>query len=324
MTTRILGNELHFDTPWALLLLAAVALAFVLELRRETARPAGVLFSSLALLPRGHRSWRVRARWLLLPVRVLGLCALVVALASPTVVRAAYEVPAEGIDIVVALDTSSSMGGLDFGGESRMDATKRVLLDFLGGLKNDRVGVVVFSAESMVLSPLTLDYDATERLVAPIRPGQRLRDGTAIGVGLATAVNALRPSTARSRVIILLTDGQNNAGDIQPLDAAQIAKLLGMRVYTIGAISSGQSTSTEVDEALMRQMSALTGGQYYRASNATTLRDVYAEISTLERARVGSRGFIETVDASLPFIAAGLALLVLELLLATTVFRRMP
>lgn len=324
MSARVFGSEVRFDTPWALALLALVAIALALETRRESTRPVGMLFSSLGLLPRGHPSWRVRARWLLLPIRVLAVSALIVALASPTVVRAAFDVPAEGIDIVVALDGSSSMGGLDFGGEARLDASKRVLLEFLGRLTNDRVGVVLFSAEAMVLSPLTLDYGAAQRLVEPIRAGYPLRDGTAIGTGLATAVNVLRPSTARSKVIVLLTDGQNNTGDLQPLDAAQIAKLLGIRVYTIGAIPIGGPGTTDVDEALMRQISGLTGGQYYRASNATTLRDVYAQIATLEKARVGSRGFIETADASPPFIALGAALIVLELLLATTLFRRAP
>ena len=323
MSTRILGNEIHFDAPWALLLLVLVALALVVDVRREARRPTGMLFSSLVLLPRSRASWRVRARWLLVPIRVVAVASLVVALASPTVVHAAFEVPAEGIDIVVALDTSSSMGGLDFGGQGRMDAAKKVLLDFLDGLKNDRVGVVLFAGEAMVLSPLTLDYGAAKQLIAPIRAGAPLKDGTAIGTGLATAVNVLRPSTARSRVIVLLTDGQNNSGDLLPMDAANIAKLLGMRVYTIGAVPSGGRT-TDVDEGLMREMSRLTGGQYFRASNATTLRDVYAEVSALEKARVGSRGFLETSDVSLPFIALGFGLIVLEIVLATSVFRRTP
>ena len=194
----------------------------------------------------------------------------------------------------------------------------------MSGLKNARVGVVLFSAEAMVLSPLTLDSTAARKLVEPVRAGAPLRDGTAIGTGLATAVNVLRPSTARSKVVILLTDGQNNIGDIQPLDAARIAKLLGIRVYTIGAIPGAGGRNSEVDEELMRQMATLTGGQYYRASNTTTLREVYAEIAALEKARVGSRGFIETADASLPFIAFGAALLIVELLLTTTLLRRTP
>jgi len=324
MNVRLFGIDITFEAPWAFALLAVALVAVAFELRRESVRPAGMLFSSLALLPATRGSWRVRSRWLLLPVRVFGVAALITALAAPQVVEASYDVPAEGIDIIIALDTSSSMTQTDFGGQSRIDASKRVINDFLSGLKNDRAGIVIFSAEAMVLSPLTLDYIAAQRLIQPVEPGRLLRDGTAIGIGLATALNAVRNSTARSKVVVLLTDGQNNTGDISPLDAAQIAKVLGIRVYTIGAVPSTGRGAGDVDEALMRQMSQLSGGQYYRVSDETALRNVYREIEALEKARVGSRGFIETHDATLPFVALGAGLLVLELLLATTLLRRTP
>jgi Ca-activated chloride channel family protein len=324
MSVRLFGNDIAFEAPWAFALLALVLVGVAWEIRRERVRPAGMLFSSLGLLPSARGSWRVRARWLLLPVRVLGATALITALAAPTLIQASYDVPAEGIDIVIALDTSSSMTQKDFGGQTRIDASKKVIVDFLSGLKNDRAGIVIFSADAMVLSPLTLDYTAAQRLVQPIEPGKLLRDGTAIGTGLATALNVLRASTARSKVAVLLTDGQNNTGDISPLDAAQIAKTLGIRVYTIGAVPSGTRLGGDIDEALMRKMSDLNGGQYYRVSDEAALRNVYREIAALEKARVGSRGFIETTDATLPFIALGAGLLVVELLLATTVFRRTP
>ena len=323
MNVRLFGNDITFETPWAFALLAIACVALLLELRRERVRPAGLLFSSLGLLPTARGSWRVRARWLLVPIRVLGVTALITALAGPAVVEASYDVPAEGIDIVIALDTSSSMTQRDFGGQTRIDASKRVIVDFLNGLKNDRAGVVIFSAEAMVLSPLTLDYSAAQHLVQPVEAGKILKDGTAIGTGLATALNVVRASTARSKVVVLLTDGENNTGDIQPIDAAQMAKVLGVRLYTVGAVPAA-GASLEVDEALMRAMSNLTGGQYYRVSDETALRNVYREIAALEKARVGSRGFIETRDASLPFLALGGGLLVLELLLATTLLRRTP
>jgi Ca-activated chloride channel family protein len=237
---------------------------------------------------------------------VLAATALIIALAAPSVVQAAFDVPAEGIDIVVVIDTSSSMTTPDLGGQPRIEVVKKVVHDFLGGLTNDRVGIVIFSAESMVLSPLTLDYAAAQRLVEPVAAG----------------LNLVRESTARGKVAILLTDGQNNAGDIQPDDAAQIAKLLGVRLYTIGAVAA--RSRTDVDEALMKRMSELTGGLYNRASDETALRDVYREIQTLEKARVGTRAFISTEDASLPFAAAGAGLLALQLLLALTIFRRTP
>lgn len=322
MSARILGTEVRFDAPWALALLVIVVVAAALELRRERGRGGGVLFSSLGLVPRAGGSWRVRARWMLLPLRVLAATALIIALAAPSVVQAAFDVPAEGIDIVIVIDTSSSMTTPDLGGQPRIEVTKRVVHDFLDGLTNDRVGIVIFSAESMVLSPLTLDYAAAQRLVEPVAAGRPLRDGTAIGTGLATGLNLLRGSTARGKVAVLLTDGQNNAGDVQPTDAAQIAKLLGVRLYTVGAVAA--RSRTDVDEALMKRMSELTGGLYYRASDETALRDVYREIQTLEKARVGTRAFISTDDASLPFAAAGAGLLALQLLLALTVFRRTP
>jgi Ca-activated chloride channel family protein len=322
VSARILGSEIRFDAPWALALLALVVIAAALELRRERGRSGGVLFSSLGLVPRAHGSWRVRLRWLLLPVRVAAATALIVALAAPSVVQAALDVPAEGIDIVVVIDTSSSMTTPDLGGQARIDVVKKVVRDFLGGLRNDRVGIVIFSAESMVLSPLTLDYAAAQRLVEPVAAGRPLRDGTAIGTGLATGLNLVRESAARSKVAILLTDGQNNAGDVQPLDAAQIAKLLGVRLYTIGAVAA--RSRADVDEALMKRMSEMTGGLYYRASDETALRDVYREIQTLEKARVGTRAFISSDDVSLPFAAAGAGLIALQLLLALTVFRRTP
>jgi Ca-activated chloride channel family protein len=322
VTTRILGTEIRFDAPWALALLALVVIAAALELRRERGHGGGVLFSSLGLVPSGHGSWRVRARWVLLPLRVLAATALIVALAAPSVVQASFDVPAEGIDIVVLIDTSSSMTTPDLGGQPRIDVVKKVAHDFIGGLHNDRVGVVIFSAESMVLSPLTLDYAAAQRLVEPIAAGRPLRDGTAIGTGLATGLNLLRDSAARGKVAILLTDGENNAGDVQPSDAAEIARLLGVRLYAIGAVAA--RSRTEVDEVLMKRMSELTGGLYYRASDETALRDVYREIQTLEKARVGTRAFISTDDASLPFAAAGAGLVALQLILALTVLRRTP
>jgi Ca-activated chloride channel family protein len=324
VSIRLFGTDITFESPWAFALLALVLVALALELRRERVRPAGMLFSSLGLLPSARSSWRVRMRWLMLPLRVLGVTALITALAAPAVIEASYDIPAEGIDIVLAIDTSSSMTQRDFGTQTRMDATKRVVIDFLAGLKNDRAGIVIFSAEAMVLSPLTLDYQAAQRLVQPVEAGKLLRDGTAIGTGLATALNVVRGSTARSKVVVLLTDGSNNTGDIQPIDAAQIAKTFGIRVYTIGAVGKGLRPNADVDEPQMRQMAAIAGGQYYRVDDETALRSVYAEIEALEKARVGSRGFIETHDATLPFLALGAGLLLTEVLLVTTVFRRTP
>src|SRR5207249_10069273 len=199
MSARILGTEVRFDAPWALALLVLVVIAAALELRRERGPGGGVLFSSLGLVPRARGSWRVRLRWLLLPLRVVAATALIVALAAPSVVQAAFDVPAEGIDIVIVLDTSSSMTTPDLGGQPRIDVVKRVVNDFLDGLKNDRVGVVIFSAESMVLSPLTLDYGAAQRLVQPVTAGRALRGGTALGAAVAARLQLPRGCPAPRR-----------------------------------------------------------------------------------------------------------------------------
>ncbi|MGH2498938.1 MAG: VWA domain-containing protein [Candidatus Limnocylindria bacterium] len=316
--------SLRFGEPAFLALLAVALLALLLALRRARGDGGGLLFSSLSLLPGRGQTWRVRWRWLLAGLRLGAAVLLVLALARPQAGHAVVEIPTEGIDIALALDTSSSMTARDFGDATRIEASKRVMHDFLGGLRNDRVAIVLFSAEAMVLSPLTLDYAASQEVVAPVEAGRMLRDGTAIGTGLATAVNLLRDSRAKSKVIVLLTDGQNNSGQIGPLDAAQLARLLEVRVYVIGAVPVGGGREGSVDERQMRRVSELTGGQYYRAEDEGSLLEIYREIEQLEKTRLGAREFISFEDAYLPFLLAGAALLLVELLLAASAFRRSP
>ncbi|MBA2370801.1 MAG: VWA domain-containing protein [Chloroflexi bacterium] len=317
----------RFRDPEPLLLLALVLAIAILAVARERGRPGGLLFSSLSLLPNVRASWRVRLRWLLVPLRVLAATLLVLALARPQVGQAAIETVTQGIDIVLAIDTSSSMGGTDFGGRSKMDVTKKVVVEFLAGVKDHRIGVVVFSGEALVLSPLTLDYGAATKLVAPLQEGKLLRDGTAIGTGLAASVNVLRESQAPSRVIVLLTDGENNSGQIQPLDAANIARLLGIRVYTIGAVPSAAvrpGGSLPVDEQLMRRIAEMNGGQYFRVTDETAMAEVYRQIEQLEKTRVGVRRSTEYSDIYVLFLVPGAVLLILEMLAGATVFRRAP
>lgn len=312
--------DFHFEDPWVFALLGALLLGFVLQARRERASGGGLLFSSLVLLPPARTSWRVAARPLLIVLRVAALLLLVGALARPQLALAAYELSAEGIDIAIVVDVSSSMNSRDFGGRTRIGAVKQVVHDFVGGLHNDRVGIVLFAEESLLLSPLTLDYAASQRVVEPVDAGKLLRDGTAIGTGLATGLNVLRDSRARSKVAILLTDGENNAGQITPLDAAEMAKLLGVRVYTIGAIGSAGS----VDERLLRRIAEMTDGQYFRASDEGTLREIYREIEQLEKTRVGERGRTAWQDVYVLFLVPGALLLLAEVLLAATFLRRTP
>lgn len=317
----------RFRDPEPLLLLALVLALAVLAIVRDRGRRGGLLFSSLSLLPAAGTTWRMRLRWLLVPLRILAAALLVVALARPQVGHAQVETVTQGIDIVLAIDTSSSMGGSDFGGRSKMEVTKKVVVDFLGGVKDHRIGLVAFSGESLVLSPLTLDHAAAAKLVAPLEEGRLLRDGTAIGTGLATSINVLRDSQAPSRVIVLLTDGENNSGQLQPLDAANMARLLGIRVYTIGAVPPGDARRGDplpVDEQLMRRIAEMNGGQYYRVTDQTALAEVYREIEQLEKTRVGVRRSTEYSDVYLLFLVPGVVLLLSGLLLGATVFRRAP
>ncbi len=327
MTVEILGSVLRFADPLVLALLAVVPALLVVGLWRERRSLGALLFSALSLIPGARRAWRTRLRPLLLVVRALALVLLVAALARPQVVKAA-DVSAEGIDIAVVIDISGSMSAQDFGGVSRIGAVKRVVNDFVGGLKDDRVGLVVFGSEALTLAPLTLDHAAVQRLAAPLEADGRLVGGsTAIGTGLATALNVLRSSTARSKVAIVLTDGENNSGQITPIDATKAAKLVGVRVYTIGAVPAGQRQrgAVEVDEALMREMAETTGGRYFTASDETALRQIYAEIAQLERTRLGVRTqYASYEDVMLPFLLAGVLLLVVEVLLGLTLLRRTP
>jgi Ca-activated chloride channel homolog len=321
-------TALRFQDPWLLALLFVVGGGLAVNLLRARRPGTGLLFPSLGLVPSARSGWRVRWRWALIALRVLAFAAFVVALARPQIVRASVESVAEGIDVVLVLDTSGSMSERGFSGSAKIDAVKRVVNDFLGGLHNDRVGLVIFSGEAIVLGPPTLDYAASQKLVAPIDTGT-LAGGTAIGTGLASGINVLRDSEAKSKVVILLTDGENNSGDITPLDAANMAKLLDVRVYTIGATTVSTTADRDVitdsvDAQLMRKIAEETGGHYYPVSDENSLAEVYREIESLEKSQVGTRDFIDYQDAHLAFLALGLALLFLELVLSATAFRRTP
>lgn len=327
MTLDLLGTAVRFADPIVLALLVVVPAVLALRVLRERRSPGAVLFSSLTLLPTTRQPWSARVRPALHVLRIAALALMVVALARPQVVRAS-EISAEGIDIAIVIDISGSMASGDFGGTTRIVAVKNVVHDFVGGLKGDRIGLVVFGSDALLLAPLTLDHEAVQRLAEPLQADGRLVGGsTAIGTGLATGLNVLRDSTAKSKVAILLTDGENNTGQITPLDATKAAKLLGVRVYTIGAVPQAQRSrgSVDVDEALMREMAETTGGRYFSASDENALRQIYEEIARLERSRIGVRTEFATYeDVMLPFLLAGALLLLLEVLFGLTVFRRTP
>ena len=301
-----------------LFLLLAIPIALLVKGRTGEGNGAGG-FSNLALLSGFRPTWRMRYRWLPTFIRAGAIALLIVAIARPQVGQADSELPGQGIDIAVVLDTSGSMTAAGLGAQdTRLDAAKRVLVDFIDGRTDDRLGLVIFRAGSLVLSPLTLDYEALTAVTEDV--GEvNLPDGTAIGVGLSDALNLLRESRARSRVAILLTDGENNSGDIEPLAAARIAETLGIRVYTIGVVEAGRRT---VDEQALREMAELTGGRYFPASSEQALEAIYASIDQLEKSRIDRSQFGTYDEYAMYFLAAALALLTFELFLRNTLWRQ--
>lgn len=311
-----------FGTPeaWGLAILA-VPLAAVLFLRRP--RPAYAVPTTAGLAGIGP-SLRIRLARLLPALRVLALLLLVAAIARPRTGDANAIVPAEGIDIVLSLDISSSMSStIGAGRATRLEATKEVIQGFIDGRENDRIGYVVFAGESLAFSPPTLDYKSLDQMVESTE-SEILPDGTAIGLGVAEAVNMLRASDANTRIVILLTDGQHNTTSIPPLEAADLASAINVRVYTIGVVEARSRSAENVDEDLLKIISNSTGGQYFAAATQDDLVAIYDEIATLETSKVGRERYERFTELGPLFAAAAAGVVAIELLLAATWLRRNP
>jgi len=243
----------------------------------------------------------------------------------------------EGIDIIIALDISSSMLAEDFHPKNRIVAAKEVGKEFISGRKSDRIGLVVFAGESYTQCPLTLDYDMVKEFMDRVDVGA-IEDGTAIGMAIATGLNRLRESKVKSKIIILLTDGQNNRGEIDPLTAAQAATPLSVKIYTIGVGSEGmapypvqtpfgvryQNMEVKIDEELLKQVASITGGKYFRATDADKLREIYRIIDQMEKTEIEVKEYRSYTELFLPYALAALGLLTLELLLISTRLRKIP
>jgi Ca-activated chloride channel family protein len=323
-------SGLGFATPALLALLPLLAALLAWRWWRRPAATPALLAIDLAPIAAaaGRGGWRVRRRWLPGALRVLALTLVVLALARPQRGLAIASLPEEGVDIVLALDISGSMSertqpGTRGGGPTRLEAAREVIADFTDTLEGDRVGLVVFQSRALVLSPLTLDHVALRRTVRNVESGL-LPDGTAVGLGLADALNVLRESNARSRVVVLLTDGANNSGEISPAQAAQLAKALGIRVYTIGFVSNRPGAGADVDETTLRRIAAETQATYYDATTEQELQQAYEAIGALERSRVAERQFTSYREFG-PWLAlAAGALLLAEAVLRATTWRRHP
>jgi Ca-activated chloride channel homolog len=308
-------------TPLVLLLLIPL-LAFLLQ-RAVRPRPA-LAVADLSLYRAVARpTLRTRLRWLPDVIRLFAVVLLVIAVARPREGVAEVLLPEEGIDIVVAVDVSSSMLQPVSRGETRMQAARRVLADFMDTLDGSRVGLVIFQSSALTISPLTHDHDAIRSRIRGLAPGL-LMDGTAIGLGIAESLTLLENSPARNRVVVLMTDGENNTGEITPAQAARLAQTLGIRVYLIGFTGTGQFGFTFVNHQVLGELAAVTGGAYFDARTPEDLADAYDEIARLERSRIGERVFLGYREFG-PLIALGaVALLVVDGVLRSTWLRRQP
>lgn len=312
--------DLRFASPWMLLLLLALPAVAVLARRRGAT--AAVRVGSVRLASAAPVTWRVRFEPALTALRLLAAALLVVSLARPQRGEATTETTGNGVDIALAFDISTSMS-LPFTRQvSKLQATQTVLSSFVQTRQSDRIGLVVFQGSSLTLSPLTTDYNAIAQDVRAV-DSIRLRDGTAIGGAMGDALNLLRPSSAASRIVILLTDGENNVFELEPLAAARLAEALGVRVYTIGVVTRGDPRgSAAVDEEALRQIAQITGGSYSRAEDPAALSSIYQQIDALEKSRFPDRRVTRFNDIAPPFLAAAALALALEAALRYVVFRR--
>ena len=327
-------ENIEFANPKLLWLLLLVPLAIIWYILRHKKQEAAVTFSDLKGMVKLPRTWKAWFRHLLFALKMAALALLIVALARPQSSSTNSTANIEGIDIVMAMDVSGSMLARDLKPD-RLTAAKQVASDFVKDRPGDRMGLVIFSGETFTQVPLTTDHGVMLNMLAEMKNGL-IDDGTAIGDGLATAISRLKDSEAVSKVVILLTDGMNNAGSVDPYTAAEIAKLYGIRVYTIGVGTYGtapypvqdffgrtvmQQMKVEIDEKLLTTIATSTGGKYFRANNNKKLDEIYQEIDKLERSKIEVTEFRRLHEEFYPLVAWAIALLLLEFLLRKTIFR---
>ena len=331
---------MRFQNPEWLIVLALIPVLIYRYVHWERQKSGRIRFSDLGIFGRIGPSLSLRLRHSLLVFRCLALILLTLAMARPQSGREGREILSQGIDIMVVIDVSSSMKARDLDNQrkTRLEVCKEVVAEFVKSRTNDRVGLVAFAGESITLCPLTLDYDVLLNFLDGMQVATEDWDGTAIGLGLAAAANRLRDSEAESKVIILLTDGVNNRGEIDPVTAARIAQTLDIRIYTIGAGSEGTimqevdgvfgrryvPVKVEIDEETLKQMADETGGRYFRATDATKLAEIYTAIGEMEKTEIKTREYVDYSELFPRFLWPGLILLGVEALLANTRFRRLP
>ena len=315
----------HFTQPYFLALLLVLVPIIYWHLRTLSKQEPRLRFSTVSIARSLPHSRRQSLRPVLDILRTVILILLVVSLARPSISRASEITQGVGIDIVMVVDISYSMSARDLGDrKTRLETAQDVIRQFVANRTGDRIGLVVFAGESVSVSPLTTDYPILLGLLDDVDHG-RLPDGTAIGNGLATAVNLLRDGTGKSRVAILLTDGQNNAGDVSPMTAARMAESLKIKTYTIGVGGATRGRfSPSIDEETLRDISDVTDGAYFRATNTDALKDIYRQIDLLEKTETGQQKYVDVMDLSTYFLLLVAVILIAETMLRNTWFRRAP
>ncbi|KAF0151497.1 MAG: von Willebrand factor type A [Ignavibacteria bacterium] len=329
-------SDVSFAYPYVLVLLLAVpALAYWFWKKKEKISP-DVSFSSLQVFGKAPVTFKEKLAHVPNYLRLVALTLLIIAAARPQSFSSGENIYTEGIDIAIVLDISGSMLAEDFK-PNRLEAAKKVIDEFIKGRTVDKIGLVIFSGESFTQCPLTIDYSVLRNLLKDIQMGM-IEDGTAIGNAIANGVNRLKDSKTKSKVMILLTDGVNNAGHIDPLTASQIAQKFGIRIYSIGVGTIGQApypfqtpfgvryqmVPVEIDENILKQIAATTGGKYFRATNNRKLAQIYDEIDRLEKTRVEVTSYRHAKELYFGWALAGLLLLFAEVGLSKLYLRRLP
>ena len=333
-------SEFSFAHPWLLLLLLGIPV--LAWLKGKFGGTAAVTFSTTSMLAEIGSRQRNRAGAFLAGLSYLALALFIIALARPQLGRVTTRVQATGVDIMLVIDVSRSMLAEDFtignSRSNRIDTVKLVTEQFIRQRPNDRIGIVAFAGRPYLVSPLTLDHDWLIRNLERLRIGL-VEDGTAIGSAIASAANRLKDKEAKTKLIVLLTDGDNNAGKVQPLTAAEAAKALGIRIYTIGAGTEGKApfplqnafgrtvyrnVLVKFDEKTLSEIATITNGQYFRATDTNSLRKIFSEIDKMEKTKIEVERTAQYRDLFKYVLIPGIACLLLEILLSQTVWRRLP
>ena len=327
---------MQFNNPEYLYLLLLLIPVIFWYIFKQYQADASLQISSISSLKLPQRKSFIILRHLPFLFRMIALTCLNIVIARPQLSNSFRSESTEGIDIMMALDISGTMLAEDLR-PNRLEAAKNVAAEFIAGRPNDNIGLVVFAGESFTQCPLTTDHAVLINLFNGIKYGM-IEDGTAIGLGLANSVGRIKDSMAKSKVVILLTDGSNNAGDIAPLTAAEIAKTFGIRVYTIGVGTRGiakfpyqtpmgvryQDMQVDIDEDMLRQIAAMTGGSYFRATDNNKLKEIYAEIDEMEKTKIRVQEYSKKSEIYLPFALVAVLALLGEVVLKNTILRKLP